>query len=147
MMMMGSIGGSEPGEMFVIAGDQNSDPLDGDSIPGSIQQLIDHPLVNAKVTPESAGQSRPPVRRVGLTTRMKAILALTPPISPTLRREICAPTMCCRSRALRIVDGAVFWPLASDPLFRLTGTFPFPSSDHRLVWIDVSHGKFQAMDR
>jgi len=25
----------------------------------------------------------------------------------------------------------------SDPLFRLTGVFPFPSSDHRLVWIDV----------
>jgi 3-phytase len=42
------------------------------------------------------------------------------------------------SRALRIVDGAVFWPLRADPLFRLTGAFPFvPSSDHRLVWIDV----------
>ena len=38
----------EPGELFVIAGDQNSDPLDGDSIPGAIQQLLDHPLVNAK---------------------------------------------------------------------------------------------------
>jgi hypothetical protein len=38
---------------------------------------------------------------------------------------------------LRIMDSAVFWPLQSDPLFRLTGIFPFPSSDHRLVWIDV----------
>ena len=37
-------GGLAPGESFVIAGDQNSDPLDGDSIPGSIQQLIDSPL-------------------------------------------------------------------------------------------------------
>jgi len=36
--------GLKPGELFVIAGDQNSDPLDGDSIPGSIQQLLDHPL-------------------------------------------------------------------------------------------------------
>jgi hypothetical protein len=34
---------------------------------------------------------------------------------------------------LKIVDAAVFWPLQSDPLFRLTGVFPFPSSDHRLV--------------
>jgi hypothetical protein len=34
----GKRGGLKPGERFVIAGDQNSDPLDGDSIPGSIQQ-------------------------------------------------------------------------------------------------------------
>jgi 3-phytase len=38
---------------------------------------------------------------------------------------------------MRIVDSAVFWPLQSDPLFPLTGVFPFPSSDHRLVWVDV----------
>ncbi len=36
-----------------------------------------------------------------------------------------------------IRSGAVFWPLPSDPLVRLTGEFPFPSSDHRLVWLDV----------
>ncbi len=51
----GIYGGLQPGAMFVIAGDQNSDPLDGDSIPGSIQQLIEHPLVNTKVTPVSEG--------------------------------------------------------------------------------------------
>jgi len=39
---------------------------------------------------------------------------------------------------LRILDAQVFWPLLSDPLFPLAGTFPFPSSDHRLVWVDVS---------
>ena len=38
----GGTGGPQPGELFVIAGDQNSDPLDGDSIPGSIQQLTEH---------------------------------------------------------------------------------------------------------
>ena len=41
------------------------------------------------------------------------------------------------SKQLRLTDAGVFWPLASDPLFDLVGTFPFPSSDHRLVWIDV----------
>jgi hypothetical protein len=30
---------------------------------------------------------------------------------------------------LKIVDAAVFWPLQTDPLCRLTGVFPFPSSD------------------
>ena len=41
------------------------------------------------------------------------------------------------SKNLRIQDAAVFWPTTSDPLFPLVGTFPFPSSDHRLVWVDV----------
>jgi hypothetical protein len=41
------------------------------------------------------------------------------------------------SENLRIDDAAVFWPLSDDALFRLVGTFPFPSSDHRLVWVDV----------
>ena len=44
-----------PGSLFVIAGDQNSDPLDGDSIPGAIQQLLEHPLVNTELTPSSPG--------------------------------------------------------------------------------------------
>ncbi len=41
------------------------------------------------------------------------------------------------SRNLRILDGAVSWPLSTDPLFRLVETFPFPTSDHRLIWVDV----------
>jgi hypothetical protein len=38
---------------------------------------------------------------------------------------------------LQFQDAGVFWPLSDDPLFPLVGTFPFPSSDHRLVWINV----------
>jgi hypothetical protein len=40
-------------------------------------------------------------------------------------------------KQLRIFDAGVFWPLESDSLFPLVGTWPFPSSDHRLVWVDV----------
>ena len=46
------------------------------------------------------------------------------------------------SRALRVTDAGVFWPEQADPLFRLTGVFPFPSSDHRLVWVDVRVPRF-----
>ena len=48
------------------------------------------------------------------------------------------------SRSMQIVGSGVFWPLASDPLFRLVGTFNptlpggFPSSDHRMGWIAVT---------
>ncbi len=51
----GVYGGLSGNDRFVIAGDQNSDPLDGDSIPGAIQQLLDHPKVNTKMTPSSVG--------------------------------------------------------------------------------------------
>jgi 3-phytase len=46
---------------------------------------------------------------------------------------------------MRITDSFVFWPLMSDPLFPLVGVFSglpngngFPSSDHRLVAVDVN---------
>jgi alkaline phosphatase D len=39
---------------------------------------------------------------------------------------------------LRVVDAGVFWPRENRPLFRLVGTYPFPTSDHRLVWVDVN---------
>jgi 3-phytase len=38
----GAEGGLAPGVRFVIAGDQNSDPLDGDSVRGSIEALLEH---------------------------------------------------------------------------------------------------------
>ncbi|MEA3511322.1 MAG: endonuclease/exonuclease/phosphatase family protein, partial [Actinomycetota bacterium] len=47
----GGTGGLAPGSLFVIAGDQNADPFDGDSTAGAIQQLLDNPHVNTKVVP------------------------------------------------------------------------------------------------
>ncbi|HSG85148.1 MAG TPA: endonuclease/exonuclease/phosphatase family protein [Candidatus Limnocylindrales bacterium] len=133
----GGRGGLKPGELFVIAGDQNSDPLDGDSIPGSIQQLLDHPLVNTKITPDSEGA----VEAAALQGRANATHLSDPRFDTAdfadgapgnLRADYVLPR-----RNLRIVDAAVFWPVQADPLSALTGTFPFPSSDHRLVWVDV----------
>jgi hypothetical protein len=46
--------------------------------------------------------------------------------------------------SIQILRSAVFWPLNTDPLFRLVGVFNpsflggFPTSDHRLVWADLS---------
>jgi Endonuclease/Exonuclease/phosphatase family len=134
----GGRGGLTPGSLFVIAGDQNSDPLDGDSIPGSIQQLLENPLVNTKETPSSPGAVQQNALQGGanLTHRSDpqfdtADFADTAP--GNLRADYVLPR-----KNLQIVGSGVFWPLASDPLFRLVGTFPFPTSDHRLVWVDVS---------
>ena len=133
----GQYGGLKPGEMFVIAGDQNSDPLDGDSIPGSIQQLIEHPLVNTKVTPSSPGAAQQAALQGGANLTHRSDPAFDTAdfadgAPGNLRADYVLPR-----KNLQIVDSAVFWPLNTDPLFSLVGVFPFPSSDHRLVWVDV----------
>ena len=133
----GQYGGLKPGELFVIAGDQNSDPLDGDSIPGSIQLLLDHPLVNTKVTPSSAGAPEASALQGGANLTHESDPAFdTADFSDTAPGNLRADYVLPRIN-LRISDAAVFWPTQADPLFRLTGVFPFPSSDHRLVWVDV----------
>jgi len=141
----GNIGGLHGGARFVIAGDQNSDPLDGDSIPGSIQQLLDHPKVNTKVTPDSPGGTEQHALQGNANT-----LHLSDPTFDTadffdgfppspfggapgnLRADYVLPR-----KNMEIMDAGVFWPESSDPDFALVGTFPFPSSDHRLVWVDL----------
>lgn len=141
----GTYGGLAAGAKFVIAGDQNSDPLDGDSIDGSIQQLLDHPLVNTDFTPSSAGgpywaDVQDALNDSHLSDPLydTADFCDTPAFPPcsgpgNLRADYVLPR-----DGMEILDGAVFWPTASDPLAYLTGTgFPVPSSDHRAVWIDV----------
>jgi hypothetical protein len=133
----GNYGGIEPGEPFVIAGDQNSDPLDGDSIPGAIQQLLDHPRVNDKETPTSTGgvwasETQGGINDDHLSDPAEDTADFSDSAPGNLRADYVLP-----SKQLRIVDSAVFWPAPDEPHFDLTGTFPFPSSDHRLVWVDV----------
>jgi 3-phytase len=133
----GRRGGLKPGSRFVVAGDQNSDPLDGDSIPGAIQQLLEHPLVNTKRTPASEGAVEASLLQGGANTTHRSDPAFdTADFSDVAPGNLRADYVLPRKN-LRIKGSAVFWPLQSDPLFRLTGVFPFPSSDHRLVWIDV----------
>ena len=133
----GVSGGLRGSERFVIAGDQNSDPLDGDSIPGAIQQLLDHPKVNDKVTPSSAGGPEQAALQGGANATH-----LSDPAFDTADFNDAAPgnlraDYVLPRKNMPIVDAGVFWPLSTDPSFPLAGTFPFPSSDHRLVWVDV----------
>jgi hypothetical protein len=134
----GNPGGLEAGALFVIAGDQNSDPFDGDSIPGSAQLLLEHPLINTKVTPQSDGAVEQSALQGGANLthvgdpRFDTADFLDVPAPGNLRADYVLPR-----RNLPIEAAEVFWPESTDPLFPLVGTFPFPSSDHRLVWVDV----------
>jgi hypothetical protein len=129
------------GEHFVIVGDQNSDPRDGDSIPGAIQQLLRHKRVNASNRPASEGAVEAAALQGGANaTHLSNPRFDTADFADTapgnLRADYVLP-----SRELDIEDSGVFWPKQDDPLFRLVGIFPFPSSDHRLVWIDLRVGR------
>ena len=106
----GGTGGLRPGERFVIAGDQNSDPLDGDSIPGSIQQLLEHPQINTRMTPASEGAVEASILQGGANTTHRSDPAFdTADFADTapgnLRADYVLP-----SRDLKILASGVFWP-------------------------------------
>jgi hypothetical protein len=133
----GNTGGLKPGSLFVIAGDQNADPFDGDSVPGAAQQLLDHPLVNTKVTPDSPGGPEQAILQDAANDTHVGDPAFdTADFNDSAPGNLRADYVLPR-KTLQITDAGVFWPLEEDPLFRLVGTWPFPSSDHRLVWIDA----------
>ena len=52
---LGIHGGLSDGERFVIAGDLNADPADGDGVPGTIVELLENPMVARMTTPRSEG--------------------------------------------------------------------------------------------
>jgi Endonuclease/Exonuclease/phosphatase family len=142
----GERGGLDRDDLFVIAGDQNADPFDGDSTEAAIQQLLENPRINTGDTPTSPGgpeqaalQGGANDAHAGDPAHDTADFADTTP--GNLRADYVLP-----SRRIEIERSFVFWPLAADPLFPLVGTFDpallpngngFPSSDHRLVAVDV----------
>jgi 3-phytase len=146
----GRRGGLRHGERFVIAGDQNADPLDGDSTAGAIQQLLDNPRINTSVTPTSPGGPEQAALQGGANASHRSDPAFdTADFADTapgnLRADYVLP-----DRRTKIAGSFVFWPRSDDPLFPLVGLFDpallpdgngFPSSDHRLVAVDVKVGR------
>jgi len=122
-------GGLRGGD-FVIVGDQNSDPLDGDSIPGSAQLLLDHPRVQDGPVPASEGAVQAAATQPGNESHRSPARFDTADFSEppgNLRADYVLP-----SGSLRILRSAVFWPRTDQPYADLIG-----ASDHRPVWVDV----------
>jgi hypothetical protein len=132
----GKRGGLRITDSFVILGDQNADPKDGDSVDAAITQLLgDWRIRDPKPTSEGAVEASALQGGANQTHRGDprydtADFADTAP--GNLRADYVLPSL-----ALIPVDAQVFWPVQADPLSQLTGVYPFPSSDHRLVWVDL----------
>lgn len=125
----GRAGGLPEADGWVVLGDLNADPEDGDGRPGAIRDLLD---IAQDPRPASAGGAEA--------------------ADPAHRGDPALDTADWRQRggpgALRVdyvlpspewdVAGAgVFWPAPGHPLRRLVGDGGIVSSDHRLVWVDL----------
>ena len=110
------------GDDFVIAGDLNASPDEGDGIKSGIQGLLEHSLVNASFVPQSDGGS------------------VNTPDTPHSAQHTAAWAMradyVLPSTSLDVTESGVFWPKQDDPLHRLIKDRQ-SSSDHRLVWVDI----------
>ncbi|QDT00851.1 endonuclease/exonuclease/phosphatase family protein [Adhaeretor mobilis] len=140
----GTKGGLKAGERFVIAGDLNADPADG-AANQAIRNLLASPRVAQADAPSSVGAVEQSERQGGVNVQHTGnpkhdTLDASdnankggPGRNPgNLRVDYVLPSV-----GFRITGSGVFWPETSDPLFKLVGVHPFPSSDHRLVWVDV----------
>ena len=121
----GVTGGLKPGESFVILGDQNADPVDGDSTQHAIDQLLDHPRITDPL-PTSAGgpeaailQGGANLTHVGDPAYDTADFADTAP--GNLRADYVLP-----SRDLEVLDAGVFWPVQADPALGAHRHVPVP---------------------
>ncbi len=119
----GHSGGLPAQTRFVILGDYNASPTEGNSRPGAIDQLLKHPKVNDDLRPESTGG------------------ALHTPDNPHARYH----TAAWRARVDYVLPsrygftphrGAVFWPVPGLTLSPLVADRS-ASSDHRLVWLEL----------
>lgn len=124
-----------PGARFVLAGDLNADPHDGDSSGDPIRRwLLSHPRIAAEPVPSSAGAVAATERDAAINARHRGPAAHDTADFPdtgggpgNLRTDYVLP-----STTLQVLDAGVFWPTPGQPGASLVG-----GSDHRLVWIDV----------
>ena len=131
----GRCGGLPMGARFVIVGDLNNDPVDGDGRHDAILALIEHPRTLRFAAPRSVG-AEPAARQAGgANARHRSDSAEdTGDFGPTvgnLRLDYVLP-----STGLRVVDSGVFWPSPASADAALAG-----ASDHRAVWIDLMPGE------
>ena len=131
----GRCGGLQADAAFVILGDLNNDPVDGDGRHDAIRALLAHPRVLQAPAPRSAGA----VEAARLSGGANAAHTGDPaedtgdfgPRVGNLRLDYAIP-----SRRFGLRGSGVFWPVAGEADAALLA-----ASDHRAVWIDLQLSK------
>ncbi|MGE8213126.1 MAG: endonuclease/exonuclease/phosphatase family protein [Stenotrophomonas sp.] len=127
----GLCGGLAPDARFVIVGDLNNDPADGDGRHDAIVELLEHPRVLRYPTPTSVGaeQTSLAYAEKGVVRRGAPQHATGDfgPRSGTMRLDYVLP-----STGLSYIGSGVFWPAKESSEAKIAD-----GSDHHLVWVDV----------
>jgi 3-phytase len=131
----GAPGGLKPDTRFVILGDLNADPFDGDSFQSPARLLLDHPLIASQHTPASAGAVEASRVQGANNTRHKGNAAWDTGdfadrgnAPGNLRIDYVLPS----KAGFKVLDSGVFWPASGEHESKWA-----EASDHRLVWVDV----------
>ena len=127
----GRCGGLAADARFVIVGDLNNDPVDGDGRHDAILELLEHPRVLRYPTPSSKGAEETSLAYAekGITRRGAPQHATGDfgPRSGTMRLDYVLP-----SSGFNYIGSGVFWPANDSPEAKIAD-----GSDHHLVWVDV----------
>ena len=128
----GRCGGLAPDARFVIAGDLNNDPVDGDGHSEAILGLLEHPRVLRMATPSSIGgaEKARAYAAAGLQHRGAPahVTGDFGPRSGAMRLDYVLP-----STGFALRDSGVFWPASDDPAAAIAD-----ASDHHLVWVELA---------
>ncbi|MEM1337221.1 MAG: endonuclease/exonuclease/phosphatase family protein [Bacteroidota bacterium] len=134
----GSTGGLQAGAHFVIMGDMNADPFDGESTNDPIGMLEANSYINNSVltgnkVPSSEGGTETATLQGAANTTHEGNPAYDTGdfgdgSAGNLRVDYVVP-----SATLTVTDSGVFWPIRSSALAHLNTV-----SDHKLVWVDIT---------
>ena len=127
----GRCGGLAADVRFVIAGDLNNDPVDGDGHHDAILELLEHPRVLRMATPRSAGgEAKARDYAAAGILRRGSPAHVTGDFGPrvgALRLDYVLP-----SSGFALAGSGVFWPAPGDADAAIAD-----GSDHQLVWVDL----------
>lgn len=130
----GTQGPIRSGSHFVIVGDLNSDPMDGDGRSESIRSLLDHPNIAKSNPPASRGAVDAAEKSAGANTKHRGNPShdtgdFNDKNPGNLRIDFVLPSANCK-----VIASGVYWPSVSESAAANELT---TASDHHLVWVDI----------
>jgi len=128
----GRCGGLAADARFVIAGDLNNDPVDGDGHHDAILELLEHPRVMRMATPRSEGGEETALAYAAKGLQRRGAPAhVTGDFGPragAMRLDYVLP-----STGFALIGSGVYWPKKAHPDAAIAD-----GSDHHLVWVDLT---------